>query len=284
MDKDMRILYFSDIHIEVRGFRTRISPDWIRTYPLCLGPDLRPFVGGADLVALAGDIGDGIPGSRDATLDYASQVHEFLGAPVVAVLGNKEFHGLEFDEARQRLMATAPAGVSVLDRSVDFFNLEDRELRVLGATLWTDYAVLGDPVGAMGMARYSVMDHRRIARAGGRAFTPTDALREHEASRKWLEVELAKPHGGPTLIVTHHVPHPSVRNPRFSPTDPLSPAFQSDLSDLLYLASAKQVEAWIFGHHHHCVDAHVLGVRLLSAQLGFPNEQTGWSGPGLLTI
>lgn len=280
----MRVLYYSDIHIEVRGFRTRISPDWVRTYPMALGPDLRSFVGDVDLVILAGDIGEGIPGSRDAALEYAGQVHDFVGAPVVLVPGNKEYHGVEFDEARSRLMATSPAGVSVLDRKVALFAVAGRKLRVLGATLWTDYALLGDPAGAIASARYSIMDHRRITRAGGRSFMPVDAQQEHMSSREWLKAELAKPHAGPTLIATHHVPHPSVRNPRFSPADPLSPAFQSDLSDVLYLASAKQVEAWIFGHYHHCIDAHVLGVRLLSAQLGFPNEQTGWSGPGLLAI
>jgi hypothetical protein len=44
------------------------------------------------------------------------------------------------------------------------------------------------------------------------------------------------------------------------------------------------VAAWIFGHHHGCHAVDCRGVRLLSAQLGYPGEATGWVGPGLLEL
>ncbi len=50
----IRVLYFSDAHIEIR--QGDESPAWSETLPLGFGPDLRPFVGTVDLLVLAGDI------------------------------------------------------------------------------------------------------------------------------------------------------------------------------------------------------------------------------------
>lgn len=38
------------------------------------------------------------------------------------------------------------------------------------------------------------------------------------------------------------------------------------------------------GHHHWSLATQTHGVRLLSAQLGYPGEDTGWTGPGYLEI
>ena len=51
----VRVLYFSDVHIEIRERET--SAPWCGTLPLGYGPDLSPFAGAADLLVLAGDIG-----------------------------------------------------------------------------------------------------------------------------------------------------------------------------------------------------------------------------------
>ena len=51
----IRVLYFSDAHIEIR--QSDKSHPWSETRPLGFGPDLRPFVGTVDLLVLAGDIG-----------------------------------------------------------------------------------------------------------------------------------------------------------------------------------------------------------------------------------
>ncbi len=64
----------------------------------------------------------------------------------------------------------------------------------------------------------------------------------------------------------------------------LAPAFFSDCDDLVEAASAAGVAAWIFGHHHWSLATETRGVRLLSAQLGYPGEDTGWTGPGYLEL
>jgi hypothetical protein len=154
---------------------------------------------------------------------------------------------------------------------------------VLGATLWTDYATLGDPRQGMLDALNGIEDHRLITRRDGSPFLPEHALAEHRLSRAWLAQRLAEPHDGSTLVVTHHVPHSAARNPAFGIT-PLSPAFHSDCGELIDAAVRAGAQAWIFGHHHWSQELELRGLRLVSAQTGYPGEQTGWQGPGLLSI
>jgi len=276
-----KILYFSDVHIEIRQKEGR--PAWTGVWPLDLGPDLTNLAGTADLVVLAGDIGR-MRSRRDvSTLRYAEQAAAYLRCPAVVVPGNHEYYRGSFDDEREALLAARVAGVTVLDRGEAHYARGPGSLRILGATLWTDYAVLGNPEQGMREAGQAIEDHRLITRRGGSPFLPQDALAEHRLSRAWLARKLAEPNDGPTLVVTHHVPHSAARNP-FHGTTSLSPAFDSDCDDLIAAAARAQVAAWIFGHHHWSHEVYVGGVRLVSAQPGYPGEQTGWNGPGILWI
>jgi hypothetical protein len=276
-----RVLYFSDIHIEIREQVGRTG--WTSWYPLDLGPDLRPHTGRVDLLVLAGDIGR-MRSRRDvSTLRYAEQAAQRLGCPALVVPGNHEYYRGSFDAEREALLAARLDGVTVLDRGEARYPGPAGVLRVLGATLWTDYAALGDPRQGMLDALGGIEDHRLIVRRDGAAFLPEHALAEHRLSRAWLAQRLAEPHDCPTLVVTHHVPHSAARNPVFGIT-PLSPAFYSDCDELIDAAVRAGVEAWIFGHHHWSHELELRGLRLVSAQTGYPGEQTGWRGPGLLSI
>jgi len=199
----MRILYFSDVHLEVRERQAPSS--WTGVLPLGFGPDLSAFVGRVDLLVLAGDIGRLRSTRNVSPLSYAQQAAAFLGCRVILVPGNHEYYRGSFDGDRAALLAAEIPGVTVLDRG----EARIGALRVLGATLWTDYAVTGDPAAAMAAAAGEIYDHRLIRRhRDGAGFAPADALGEHQLSRSWLAAKLATPHAGPTLVVTHHVPHP----------------------------------------------------------------------------
>ena len=277
----LRILYFSDAHIEIRqGDEQR---PWNETLPLGLGPDLRPFAGQVDLLILAGDIGR-IHSTRNVSpLSYAEQAAALLGCRVILVPGNHEYYRGWFDEDRAALLAATKPGVTVLDRGEAMMRDSSRALRVLGATLWTDYAVTGDREQAMAIAESKCPDHRLIGRSGALPFLPKDALAEHQLSRAWLARKLTEPHDGPTLVVTHHVPHSAASHPVHGLTE-LSPAFCSDCDDLIAAAALAGVRAWIFGHHHWSQAIEVSGVPLVSAQFGYPGENTAWNGPGYLEL
>jgi hypothetical protein len=85
-------------------------------------------------------------------------------------------------------------------------------------------------------------------------------------------------HDGP--VVTHHVPHSAACHPTHGLNE-LEPAFCSDCDDLIAAASLAGVKAWIFGHHHWSRAVEVSGVPLVSAQPGYPGENTAWIGPGI---
>ncbi|HUA77325.1 MAG TPA: metallophosphoesterase [Acetobacteraceae bacterium] len=276
----MRILYFSDVHIEIRESQTRFP--WTEIYPLDLGPDLTEFAGAVDLAVLAGDIGTIRPRNGVSTLGYAEQVATFLRCAVVLIPGNHEYYRGDFDVDRADLLAAKVPGVTALDRGEAFFTYPAGILRVLGATLWTDYKCLGNQDLGMFEARRTINDHRAIRRRGDAApFLPIDALEEHELSRDWLKRKLAEPHAGRTLVVTHHVAHSAARHPGYGMNN-LAPAFYSDCDDLIMAAADAGVVGWIVGHHHWTHQIEVGAVRLLSAQPGYPGEQTNWSGPGII--
>jgi hypothetical protein len=272
----MRILYFSDVHLEVRERQGPSS--WTGVLPLGFGPDLSAFVGRVDLLVLAGDIGRLRSTRNVSPLSYAQQAAAFLGCQVILVPGNHEYYRGSFDGDRAALLAAEIPGVTVLDRG----EARIGALRVLGATLWTDYAVTGDPAAAMAIAATAseIYDHRLISRdRDGAGFAPADALAEHQLSRSWLAAKLATPHAGPTLVVTHHVPHPAACHPVHGLNE-LAPAFCSDCTELIAAAGSAGTVAWIYGHHHWSQAIEVHGLPLLSAQPGYPGEDSGWTGPG----
>jgi Calcineurin-like phosphoesterase len=248
---------------------------WTGVLPLGFGPDLSALVGSVDLLVLTGDIGRLRSTRNVSPLSYAQQAAAFLGCRVILVPGNHEYYRGSFDSDRAALLAAEIPGVTVLDRGEARFGA----LRVLGATLWTDYAVTGDPAAAMAAAAGEIYDHRLICRhRDGAGFAPADALAEHQLSLSGLAAKLATPHAGPTLVVTHHVPHPAARHP-VNGLNELAPAFCSDCTELIAAAASAGTVAWICGHHHWSQVIEVHGLPLLSAQPGYPGEDSGWTGP-----
>jgi DNA repair exonuclease SbcCD nuclease subunit len=94
----VRILYFSDLHIEIQERET--AAPWSDTLPLGFGPELSKLVGAADLLILAGDIGRVRSRRNVSPLSYARQAADFLGCRVVLVPGNHEYYRGCFEEDR----------------------------------------------------------------------------------------------------------------------------------------------------------------------------------------
>ncbi len=83
-------------------------------------------------------------------------------------------------------------------------------MRFVGATLWTDFRLHGDPQNAMTSAHWAMTDYRRIkySKRPFMRFEPLDALRLHQACHSFLEGALARADGKTTVVVTHHAPSP----------------------------------------------------------------------------
>lgn len=295
----MKILYFSDIHLEflmhetllvARGSWTHIAP-----FPLGLGPDLRPFKGNVDVVVLAGDIGRFVDGiSTGGPTDYVARLADYMEVPVIFVAGNHEFYGCQDMNAwLSHIRDASPIhdNVEILENRVVTIG----GVRFIGATLWTDYRVMGWEYAAdcMSAAERYMADHRGAIRkvganGGKKNFTTKDARQLCLDSASFIQSELERNESIPTVIVTHHIPitFSETINPHFPKIDATTSGFMSHMPKLVELASDKGTKAWIFGHHHWSLQSEAYGVKLLSAQRGYEHvkENANWCGPQILEI
>jgi 3',5'-cyclic AMP phosphodiesterase CpdA len=211
-------------------------------------------------VVLAGDIDNGPTGIEWAAARF--------DAPVLYVAGNHEPYDGEYHATQAALRAAGDrTGVRVLDCGEAMLG----GVRFLGCTLWTDFALAGEAGRRLALDRYGgwLVDFRAI-RWRDRMFAVDDSVALHEAHRDWLAARLAARFAGPTVVVTHHPPHPGSIAPRFA-THPLNPAFVSNLEDLMGRA-----RLWIHGHTHCVLDYTVRGTRVLCNARGYPGEATGF--------
>ncbi len=222
----------------------------------------------ADVLVLAGDIGHAAEGLK---------LFQNWPVPVIYVMGNHEAYGSRLPEVREHLRRAAE-GTSV--RVLEQESLEIEGVRFLGTTLWTDYRYPCNltRAQAMAFADRRLADHRYIQMGEGTPFLPQHALAEHERSRAWLEQELAKPHRGKTVVVTHHAPHLQSVHPRWA-GDPLTAAFVSDLTELL-----SQVDIWLHGHVHDNFDYRVGRCRVMANPRGYPLNRSTASDVSELTF
>ncbi len=242
----MRIQVLSDFHVDVR-------PGYI--------PELAP---GADLVIVAGDVCEG---SADAMAFL--RTHIPAPTPIVYLAGNHEYYNHVMQTEREAAPAHAALhGITWLDNSVAIIG----GVRFLGATLWTDFKLFGDDTQQMSMiaAATAMMDYTAIRwRGPGRErFRPKDSVELHQQSCAFLTAGMAKPHKGPTVVVTHHAPHPGSVAPKYA-RDSVTAAFTSNLEPLI-LNGAPAL--WVHGHTHTSFDYLIGTTRIICNPKGYGHE------------
>lgn len=215
----------------------------------------------ADVVILAGDIHEHLQG-----LHWAREA--FPDAQIVYVSGNHEFYNADLPELTQAMRNLA--------RALDIHFLENDavvlgNVRVLGATLWTDFQLYGEHSAELAieqaqllMPDFSCVDYFT------QPFTPPMSRDLCEASCEWLAAELALPFAGRTVVVTHHAP--SGRSiPAHYVGDSLSPAFASNLEHL-----AERCDLWVHGHVHERMDYRIGNARIVANPGAYPGEDSGF--------
>ncbi len=234
----MKIQLASDLHLDMLG---AAKSAWTVIRP---EPD-------ADLLVLAGDI--------DSAANALTRFKDWP-VPILYVPGNHEFYDHDWPSVRTELQAQSKGvHIHVLDnRRLDFGGV-----RFLGCTLWTDFALPGqDPKRSMHRAKLTMNDFHLIGNVTG-TFMPADSIADHQHSKSWLSRELLEPFDGPTVVVTHHAPHPNSIHPKYA-DDPLNAAFASDLTPLLVHA-----DLWIHGHVHDSFDYDQDGCRVIANPAGY---------------
>ncbi|WP_041167143.1 metallophosphoesterase [Pseudomonas putida] len=242
----MRILIYSDLHLEFVGF----EPPPVEV----------------DLVVLAGDIS-----VRCRGVTWANETFQ---CPVLYVCGNHEFYKSHIDRTLIKMRAAAAEHVHVPDNQ----SLIIGGSCFLVATAWTDFTSTGDYKAAMRDCAEWMSDFRRIRIGEGyRKLRPADLIARNIAIRKFLLAELAKNFDGKTIVVTHHCPIAEVAGNGHE--GHLAAAYYNQWHDLI-----EQADAWFFGHTHHAVDTEVLGCRLVSNPKGYPGERTGFAPDFVIEI
>lgn len=284
----MRILVLSDLHLEFgTDYRVPADVDY-------------------DVVVLAGDID--CPCKR--AVDWAADPMTFEGRPVLIVPGNHEFYRTEMTT---QLLAMRQAAVDTNVRVLSRDSIVIDDVRFLGTTLWTDFSL---PVGndaapsdfhaetdiarALAEANRCLNDFRLIQLADPsiprhrtqdikrRLLTAEDTLAIHHVDRDWLRRALELGHAGPTVVVTHHAPHPRSVAAQFR-NDWLTPAFVSGLPSEFFEGSpmwvaGRQVRTggpvlWVHGHTHTAFEYQVGGCRVVSNPRGYRPRQGVWENP-----
>lgn len=236
----MKLWIMSDLHVDVCGY----SPSAVD----------------ADLVILAGDIGEGFCG-LNWTRDHLSD------RPVLYVPGNHEYYNFDLDDLNGEFAEFADLPLQVLQcDSVVIDNV-----RFLGCTLWTDFRLFGTEQQSTSMllALQYMADFRHIRlRDAGKAalLNPMDTTLIHRRQRKWLATELNKPFAGKTVVITHHGPHNGSLHPRYA-DDLMSAGFISDLTPLMGKA-----DLWIHGHTHNSFDYTVNSTRVVCNPRGYATQ------------
>lgn len=249
----MRLLILSDLHREVWRDASGPARDALST----MQPN--PAVSRPDVVVLAGDMDVG-----QRAVAWADETFPHL--PVIYVHGNHEGYGHNLDSLRKELSARcAETGhIHYLDRG----EVIVAGVRFLGATLWTDFQLLGSDryQASMEEATIKLNDYRRVrlARAGYRRIRPIDTVQWHSQDRLWLQERLNEPYQGRTIVVTHMAPSGRSIPERYR-EQLLSAAFASNL-DALVMKS----DLWIHGHVHDSLDYTVGVSRVVCNPLGYP--------------
>ena len=248
-----RLWIFSDLH-----------QDWADN-----AWDPIPHAPSFDIAIVAGDIHSPLTKAIDWLGD------RFAGAEVIYVPGNHDFWWDGGDDrythadqiARGRDLA-ARRGIHLLSDDA----LVVGGIRFLGATLWSDLRLgTWSPRDAARSARLSMRDYKRIRRrsTGRHKYVrPADSVAFHRASRTWLDDQLGEPFSGPTVVVTHHAPHPLSLPPGgFA----LAHCYASDLGRMI---RDRQPPLWIHGHIHSRADYRIGATRIVCNPRGHIEEDS----------
>ena len=226
----MKVHYMSDIHLDFGAMDQLPSGDVLVlagdiTAAACLSPEFKD---------------SRKQRVRTATLRFFELARKNFDI-ILYVGGNHEPYGLDIDEG-QALIEGHLSGDGV-------YYLENKAATIdgvtfLGATLWTDMNK-----GASESERYiglGLSDFHVIS-AGGRRFTPRQAIARHEGSLAFLRREIANRSNQKVVVITHHAPSYQGMTPKFRQT-PVAPGFASDLED--FIEVHPQISDWVFGHTH----------------------------------
>lgn len=230
----MKIQIVSDLHEEFGDY----------TLPRC----------DRDVLILGGDIDIGKRSVR-----FLEEQLQF--SPVIYVLGNHEFYNHDINAIIAFYQTLDLPDLHFLHNSA----YHTPSIRFLGCPLWTD--VNHENALDIQNIQRGISDFQ-VIHNGFRLFTVEDSIKCHEQSVTWLRNELAKPFGGKTVVITHHMPSMNSVMPKYK-SSPLNYAFASDMDQLIL---DTHPDIWIHGHTHDSLEYQLGKTRIICNPRGYPHE------------
>lgn len=227
----------------------------------------------ADICVVAGDV---MPDCAKAIRWLGENVAPHM--PAVFVAGNHEFYGDWLDDGIRRGSDEAALWPEVHFLENEFAVV--RGVRFVGATLWTDFAfgagTAADIAWNERAAEGLLPDCKAILgrRKGAEKLLSAPQIADiHAYSRMFIEEVLAHRFEGPSVVVSHHAPHPGSVSEQFRGSG-LNSAFVSDLSDLI---ERYEPSLWVHGHMHETFDYQVGETRVVCSPRGCGTENPAWT-------
>lgn len=190
----------------------------------------------ADYTVIAGDVTTLQYAERDMP-DLADALLDMTRKRIFMVLGNHEYYGVKDhpDVVGFYKRLCEPLGIRVLENETEdgFF----------GATMWTDVTERG---------------FKRLTDS----WWITDRNKIH---RMWRDSKQALAHSEAEIVVTHHMPSPTLVHPKYGG---YWDGFASELDGLI----RPPRKLWIYGHTHTKSDTHIHDVRCVCNPRGYPDE------------
>lgn len=227
---------------------------------------------GAELVILAGDTNLGTKG-----VDWVRSAIPAI--PVLYLLGNHEYYNGSYPRTLHKILDAAKnCNIHVLEnRAVTFDHVTFH-----GCTLWTDFALFGDPVVYGRICQDRMNDYRMIRKDPSYSrLRSIDTCGIHHASVRWLKASLEASETRRNVVITHHAPGIRSLSDEYR-DDPVSAAYASDLEHLI---REYQPEYWIHGHIHASSDYRIGATRVICNPHGYlPQPNKAFNGQLVLEL
>jgi len=258
----MKIHFLSDIHTEISMVPHK-APDF------------------ADVIVLAGDIGDSING-----LKWSKDT--FKEKEIIYIPGNHEYYRGDLGDNIEMEIAAKKLGIHFLNNKTVVIN----NVRFIGSTLWTDFNNWNKE--DVNKSHELMNDYKKIKiikwlqnkknkenlnklniflqnkKTNTEYLYPEVILLMHIQSKQWLTHQLETPFKGKTVVVTHHAPsYNSTEEEMNKNKISLKSSYASDLSKLI-AKNNENIDLWIHGHIHRPADYNIHNTRIVANPRGYP--------------
>ena len=245
----MKLHILSDLHVNFWNNRNLLSIQDV----------------GADVIVVAGDVDEGTRGIEFLMENLPKD------KPTLYVPGNHEYYGYNLDSLDEKLKQMAKgSNIHVLNND----SVEIDGILFIGATLWTDFSLFGNPIHAIQRATSSMNDFRYIDKGNGQPIDAMDLIVRHTESKNFIADKLIENRTKKAVVITHHAPSIESINPIYR-RDVLSAAFASNLRD--FICYHENIALWIHGHTHYNSDYAICETRVVSNQAGYFTGR--WENP-----